>query len=123
MKPTPPAVTIEDLTFTYKQNQGPALKNLNAHIDEGSFVCILGHGGAGKSSLCYSLNGLIPSFFKGTYQGKVLVKGMEVQTDKVVHLSTLVGLVLQDFEAQLFSTNVELEMAFGPENHGLPVSE
>jgi energy-coupling factor transporter ATP-binding protein EcfA2 len=123
MKPTLPAVTIEDLTFTYKQNQNPALKNLNAHIEEGSFVCILGHGGAGKSSLCYSLNGLIPNFFKGTYKGKVLVKGLEAHAHKVAHLSTRVGLVLQDFEAQLFSTNVELEMAFGPENHGLPVSE
>jgi energy-coupling factor transporter ATP-binding protein EcfA2 len=123
MKTTNPAVAIEDLTFTYQKNQDPALEKLNGKIEDGSLVCILGHGGAGKSSLCYSLNGLIPHFFKGSYQGKVLVKGLEVGLNKVARLSNRVGLVLQDFEAQLFSTNVELEMAFGPENHGLPVSE
>jgi energy-coupling factor transport system ATP-binding protein len=123
MNPSSPAVTIEDLTFTYAQDKVPALKNLKGQIEDSSFVCILGHGGAGKSSLCYSLNGLIPHFFKGPYHGRVLVKGLEVRSNKVPRLSTRVGLVLQDFEAQLFSTNVELEMAFGPENHGLPVSE
>lgn len=118
-----PAVTIENLTFAYGQEKEPALKNLQAKIEEGSFVCILGHGGAGKSSLCYSFNGLIPHFFKGSYQGRVQVKNLEVGANKVARLSTRVGLVLQDFEAQLFSTNVELEMAFGPENHGLPIPE
>jgi energy-coupling factor transport system ATP-binding protein len=117
------AVSIEDLTFTYADTKDPALKRLRAQIEDGSFVCILGHGGAGKSSLCYSLNGLIPQFFKGPYQGRVMVKGLEVGLNKVARLSNTVGLVLQDFEAQLFSTNVELEMAFGPENHGLPVPE
>jgi energy-coupling factor transport system ATP-binding protein len=118
-----PAVSIEDLTFTYADRKNPVLKHLRAEIEDGSFVCILGHGGAGKSSLCYSLNGLIPHFFRGPYQGRVMVKGLEVGSNKVARLSSRVGLVLQDFEAQLFSTNVELEMAFGPENHGLPAPE
>ncbi len=117
------AVSIENLTFTYADTKEPALKHLRTQIEDGSFVCILGHGGAGKSSLCYSLNGLIPHFFKGRYQGRVMVKGLEVGLNKVARLSNTVWLVLQDFEAQLFSTNVELEMAFGPENHGLPVPE
>jgi len=114
------AISIEDLTFSYSDKEAPALKHLRASIEDGSFVCVLGHGGAGKSSLSYSLNGLIPRFFRGAYQGKVLVKGQEAAKLTVPHLSNQVGLVLQDFEAQLFSTNVELEMAFGPENHGLP---
>ncbi|MGC1403803.1 MAG: energy-coupling factor transporter ATPase, partial [Thermodesulfobacteriota bacterium] len=92
-------------------------------IEEGSFVCLMGHGGAGKSSLCYTFNALIPKFFRGDYSGRVLVKGKEAAAQSVAHLSRQVGLSLQDFEAQLFSTNVELEMAFGPENHGLPVPE
>jgi energy-coupling factor transport system ATP-binding protein len=113
------AVSFEDLSFTYREAEHPALKNLHGQIEEGSFVVIMGHGGAGKSSLCCALNGLIPNFFRGKYQGRVLVKGEEVARHKVAEMSRVVGLVLQDFEAQLFSTNVELEMAFGPENHCL----
>lgn len=114
------ALSIEDLTFSYPDKENPALRHLWAEIEDGSFIAILGHGGAGKSSLCYSLNGLIPHFFRGAYQGRVVVKGKEVAKQKVAQLSNQVGLVLQDFEAQIFSTNVELEMAFGPENHCLP---
>jgi energy-coupling factor transport system ATP-binding protein len=113
------AVSFEDLSFTYREAEHPALKNLHGQIEEGSFVVIMGHGGAGKSSLCCALNGLIPNFFRGKYQGRVFVKGEEVARHQVAEMSRVVGLVLQDFEAQLFSTNVELEMAFGPENHCL----
>lgn len=113
------AISIEDLSFTYREAEHPALKNLHGQIEEGTFVVIMGHGGAGKSSLCCALNGLIPHFFRGKYQGRVLVKAEEVARHKVAEMSRVVGLVLQDFEAQLFSTNVELEMAFGPENHCL----
>ncbi len=117
------AVSIENLSFTYTGKEIPALKNIQERIEDGSFVCIMGHGGAGKSSLCYSLNALIPKFFRGSYQGRVVVKGKEAAKLNVAGMSRLVGLVFQDFESQLFSTNVELEMAFGPENHGLPHPE
>ena len=117
------AISIEDLTFTYRENERPALQNIQGLIEDGTFIVVMGHGGAGKSSLCCTLNGLIPNFFRGKYQGRVLVKGEEVARHKVAEMSRIVGLVLQDFEAQLFSTNVELEMAFGPENHCLPRSE
>jgi energy-coupling factor transport system ATP-binding protein len=83
----------------------------------------MGHGGAGKSTLCYCLNSIVPRFFRGSYKGKVFVRGIEVASKKVAEMSRHVGLVLQDFEAQLFSTNVELEMAFGPENHCVPRNE
>lgn len=114
------AISIEDLSFTYLSNQKPAIQHIQTQIEEGKFIVIMGHSGAGKSTLCYSLNGLVPQFFRGKYQGRVFVKGKEVALHKVSDLSRIVGLVLQDFEAQLFSTNVELEMAFGPENHCIP---
>ena len=117
------AISIEDLIFTYQGNERPALQNIQGQIEDGTFVAVMGHGGAGKSTLCYSFNALIPKFFRGKYQGRVLVKGQEVARHRVAEMSRLVGLVLQDFEAQLFSTNVELEMAFGPENHRLPRQE
>ncbi len=117
------AVSIEDLTFTYQGNERPALQNIQGQIEDGTFVAVMGHGGAGKSTLCCSLNALVPKFFRGRYQGRVLVKGEEVARHRVAEMSHMVGLVLQDFEAQLFSTNIELEMAFGPENHCLPRQE
>lgn len=117
------AISIEGLTFSYAGKNKPALKNISARIEDGSFVCIMGHGGAGKSSLCYTFNALIPKFFRGDYSGRVLLRGKEAAIQSVAQLSHTVGLSLQDFEAQLFSTNVELEMAFGPENHGLPRPE
>jgi energy-coupling factor transport system ATP-binding protein len=110
------AVSIEDLTFAYRGQETPALRGIRKEVQEGSLVVVMGHGGAGKSTLCASLNGIIPHFFRGRYQGRVMVKGLDVARTKVAEMSRRVGLVLQDFEPQLFSTNVELEMAFGPEN-------
>ena len=113
------AISIEDLSFTYQGADGPALKEIYASVADGAFIAVMGHGGSGKSTLCCSLNGLIPGFFRGDYAGRVLVGGQEVAERHTAEMSGMVGLVLQDFEAQLFSTNVELEMAFGPENHCL----
>jgi len=117
------AISIENLTFTYQRNERPALQNIQGKMENGTFVAVMGHEGAGKSTLCCTLNALVPKFFPGKYRGRVLVRGQEVARHRVSEMSRLVGLVLQDFEAQLFSTNVELEMAFGPENHCLPCQE
>ncbi|MGC9083403.1 MAG: ABC transporter ATP-binding protein [Anaerolineae bacterium] len=92
-------------------------------MEEGTYVVIMGHEGAGKSTLCCSLNALVPRFFRGEYVGRVVVHGVEVAQARVAEMSRRVGLVLQDFEAQLFSTSVELEVAFGPENLRLPRDE
>jgi energy-coupling factor transport system ATP-binding protein len=119
----PRAISIEDLTFAYRGQENPALQQIRNEIDEGSLVVILGHGGAGKSTLCASLNGIVPHFYRGTYGGRVMVGDREVARHKVADMSHHVGLVLQDFEPQLFSTNVELEMSFGPENLRLPRPE
>jgi cobalt transport protein ATP-binding subunit len=117
------AISIEDLSFTYHGGKLPALQNIRAQIEDGAFVVVMGHEGAGKSTLSCSFNALVPKFFRGEYRGRVLVNGQEVALHKVSDMSRFVGLVLQEFEAQLFSTNVELEMAFGPENHCLPRPE
>jgi len=118
-----PAISIEDFTFHYRGQERPALEHIHAQAEEGTSVVVMGHGGAGKSTLCCALNGLVPGFFRGRAQGRIVVKGREVARHKVAEMSRVVGLVLQDFEAQLFSTNVELEMAFGPENQCLAPSE
>jgi energy-coupling factor transport system ATP-binding protein len=111
-----PAVSIRDLAYTYRGQKEPALDGLNLDVAEGEFVVVMGHSGAGKSTLCTSLNGLIPHFFRGRMQGEVRIEGRSTREGKVGEFAKDVGLVFQDFEAQLFSTNVALEVAFGPEN-------
>ena len=119
----PPVITIEDLSFTYPKQNHPALRNLSGAIDPGQWIVLMGREGAGKSTLCFALNGLIPHFFRGRYQGRVRIGGRDPARTKVSEMARRVGLVLQDFEAQLFSTSVELEMVFGLENIGLPRGE
>ncbi|MBA4417423.1 MAG: hypothetical protein C0392_05895 [Syntrophus sp. (in: bacteria)] len=113
------SVSIESLSFAYRNTGVRVLKDLSAYIEEGTFVALMGHSNAGKSTLCCAMNGLVPRFFRGNYKGRVMVEGKEVAQSGIVELSKLVGLVLQDFEAQLFSTDVEREIAFGPENQRL----
>jgi energy-coupling factor transporter ATP-binding protein EcfA2 len=110
------SVSIRNLSFAYRNSTRQALSNISGEVREGEFVAIMGHGGAGKSTLCSALNGLVPRFFRGDFSGTVTVMGRETVLCSVPEMSRTVGLVLQDFEAQLFSTNVELEVAFGPEN-------
>lgn len=111
------AVSIENLTFRYKdQKNGNAIENINLDIDEGQFVVIMGPSGAGKSTLANCLNGLIPHFIRGEYSGQVLINGMNTKEYPVSKMAKEIGLVFQDFESQLFSTNTKLEIAFGPEN-------
>ncbi len=112
-----PILTLSDLAFTYRDTSKPALDQINYRHRRGEFTVIVGETGAGKSTLCRCLNGLIPSFTKGRLDGSLQVAGhRESERPQVYELARIVGLVFQDFEAQLFSTNVELETAFALEN-------
>ena len=117
------AVQFENLSFVYQGAEKKALDNVSLEIEEGDFVTWMGHTGAGKSTLMYCLNALIPSFVRGKLEGKGVVLGRDISQSRTAEMSGDVGLVFQDFEAQLFSTNVELEIAFGMENLGVPRGE
>ena len=110
------AVSMEGLGYRYRGQEKPALDGVDLEVAEGEFVVVMGPSGAGKSTLCVSLNGLIPHFFRGRMEGEVRIRGRSTREGKVGEFAQEVGLVFQDFEAQLFSTNVALEVAFGPEN-------
>jgi cobalt transport protein ATP-binding subunit len=110
------AVSIRGLSYRYRGQENPALDGVDLEVVEGEFVVVMGPSAAGKSTLCVSLNGLIPHFFRGRMEGEVRVRGRSTRAGKVGEFAKEVGLVFQDFEAQLFSTNVALEVAFGPEN-------
>ena len=112
-----PILTLSKLAFTYRDAPEPALIQINYRHRRDEFTVIVGETGAGKSTLCRCLNGLIPSFTKGRLDGSLQVAGHRATgRPQVYELARIVGLVFQDFEAQLFSTNVELETAFALEN-------
>ncbi len=115
------AVSIRGLSFSYRRNEGAvALRSIDLDVEKGEFVVIMGPSGAGKSTLANCLNSLVPRFMHGEYEGVVLVNGVEAGKSSVNRMAEEIGLVFQDFEAQLFSTNVRLEIAFGPENFAVP---
>ena len=116
-------IKIKNLSFTYANAEEPAIKNINLTIDEGEFVLLTGPSGCGKTTLCRCLNGLIPHFFTGEMQGDVIIDGLNTREHPVYKLAQKVGLVFQDPENQLVSLNVEKELAFAPENLGLPREE
>ena len=84
---------------------------------------MIGPSEAGKSTLALCLQGLIPRLIKGELRGRVEVAGIHTQEARPRELAGRVGLLFQDFEAQLFCTRVDQEVAFGPENLGLPRNE
>ena len=107
-----PIVSIRNLTFRHAHADRPALRNLSLNVKRGEVVMIMGPSGSGKSSVCYALNGLIPHFVQGDYSGTVRVAGKETLAFPVWQQAGSVGLVFQDFETQLVSTNVETELRF-----------
>jgi energy-coupling factor transport system ATP-binding protein len=111
-----PDVNIQGLSYHYRGQKREALESIDLQVRPGEFLMIMGPSEAGKSTLAACINGLVPHFFKGKFQGDVTSAGMNTRDHTVAQLSEHVGMVFQDFEAQLFSTNVELEVAFGAEN-------
>lgn len=120
---TEPLISVKELQYRYRGEKEYALKGISLEMNKGEFLMIMGPSEAGKSTLAACLNGLIPHFHKGKFKGDVVVQGNNTRERTVAQMAELVGLVFQDFEAQLFSTNVELEIAFGPENFGVPRAE
>ncbi len=118
-----PAVSIKDLKFRYRGEKKLALDGISLDISKGEFLMIMGASEAGKSTLAACFNGLIPHYMRGAIKGEVIIQGVNTADASVPQLAENVGIVFQDFEAQLFSTNVELEIAFGPENFAVPRDE
>jgi len=116
-------VKITDLYFCYKKAVRPVFHGLNLAVRPGERVAVLGPSEAGKSTLALCLQGLIPRMIKGEFRGRVEVDGCLTATCRPRQLAGRVGILLQDFEAQIFSTRVDQEVAFGPENLGLPREE
>lgn len=113
-------IQFQDVSFKYEGADGFALRNINLNIASGEIILITGPAGSGKTTLCSCMIGLIPHFHEGELSGKVSVKGNDVVRSRIGGLATLVGMVFQDPESQLVTASVADEVAFGPENLGIP---
>jgi len=120
---TEPTIAIQDLSYRYRGTKENAIEGINLTLESGEFLVLMGPTEAGKSTLATCINGLIPHFHKGKLEGQVVVCGKNTRDHTVSQMAEDVGLVFQDFEAQLFSTSVELEIAFGPENFAVSREE
>ena len=117
-----PILQARDLTFRYTTAEGVAptvLDQVNLDIEAGSFVAILGHNGSGKSTFAKHLNAiLLPT------SGKVYVDGMDTtDEDKLLDIRRTVGMVFQNPDNQIVASVVEEDVAFAPENLGVPSAE
>jgi energy-coupling factor transporter ATP-binding protein EcfA2 len=99
------------------------LSGIDLTVERGEVLAVMGPTGAGKSTLCLALNGLVPNSTGGVFGGRVTVLGHDTRTTPVAELARHVGIVYQDPDSQLFCANVEDEVAFGPENLAVPPQE
>jgi energy-coupling factor transport system ATP-binding protein len=110
-----PAIQVEQVTFTYEDGV-EALSDLNIHAQPGEFLVVLGANGAGKSSLCFLLSGIVPQIYGGKRTGTLTVAGQDPWDQPLFVTAQVTGVLLQDPEVQLFNPSVFAEMAFGPAN-------
>jgi energy-coupling factor transporter ATP-binding protein EcfA2 len=120
--PAEPFLSVEHVSFTHTGATRPALNGISLRVRQGESVALMGRTGVGKSTLCYALNGLVPQLIPGRWSGQVTVNGHDTTSRPVWQHAGTVGLVFQDFEAQLLSTNVAMELAFPLEYLPQPLS-
>ena len=117
-----PIISAQDVRFSYVTAEGVApivLGGVSLDIEEGSFVAVLGHNGSGKSTLAKHMNAiLLPT------GGKVYVSGMDTSEDHLLlDIRRTVGMVFQNPDNQIVANVVEEDVAFAPENLGVPSEE
>lgn len=117
--PATDAISVEDVSFTYHGGERRALSGVRLKQSAGEMVGVMGASGAGKSTLAKCLNRIVPEFEDGDFTGVILIQGERLAGLRVCEVAPKVGMVFQDFESQLFSTNVAHEVAFAMEQVGM----
>jgi cobalt transport protein ATP-binding subunit len=117
------AVSAQGVTFTYHGADRPALREVSFTQNAGEMIGVMGASGAGKSTLAKCLNRIIPEFEDGEFHGAIRIAGESIDVLRVCDVAPKVGMVFQDFESQLFSTNVAHEVAFAMEQVGMERAE
>ena len=114
-----PIIRFENVHFTYPEEERESLCGVSLEIDEGSFVAVLGHNGSGKSTLAKHMNAILTPT-----EGKVWVAGLDSSDEeKLLDVRRTVGMVFQNPDNQIVANVVEDDVAFAPENLGVPSEE
>lgn len=120
-----PFVKIENLSYSYEdeENINPAVSDITLDIAEGAYVAVIGRNGSGKSTLAKLLNMILePTSGKITVAGKDITD-KNITEDDIIEIRRNIGMVFQNPDNQLVATIVEDDVAFGPENLGIPSNE
>jgi len=112
-------IRFENVHFTYPDNDKESLTGIDLEIEEGSFVAVLGHNGSGKSTLAKHMNVILTPT-----EGRVLVDGLDTADENnLLEVRHRVGMVFQNPDNQIVANVVEDDVAFAPENLGVPPEE
>lgn len=115
-----PAIEVKDLRYRYPEGK-EALRGVNITVQEGECIALIGPNGSGKSTLLLHLNGILPEKLED--HPRVYIMGEPVTSKTVSRVRRIVGLLFQDPDDQLFCPTVFEDVAFGPQQFGLPDSE
>ena len=114
-------IKVENVSYDYVSGEqvSRGVRGVSLTVRKGEFVVLLGHNGSGKSTLAKLLNGfIVPA------EGKVTVEGIDTRDDKRIYeLRAKVGMVFQNADNQMVASAIENDIAFGPENLGVPRDE
>lgn len=116
-------LVLKDVWFKYRYQDDWALRGINLEANMGDFILITGPTGSGKTTLTYTISGLVPHYIDGEFKGEVYINGMRITKETFHELCLKVGSVWQNPENQIFGLTVEEEIVFGLENIGLPEEE
>lgn len=122
-------IEIRNLSYAYKDDDGnprPVIRNLSLDIEKGEYVAIVGHNGSGKSTLAKIIDLVVDDY--EFLEGSIKIDGKELNSDDmteddIYEIRKKIGMVFQNPDNQLVATIVEEDVAFGPENLGLPREE
>jgi len=116
-------VVLENVSYFYPRSTRAVLCEINLEIKKGEFFGLIGPTGAGKTTLCCAMNGIIPQFYGGRFFGRIVVAGLDTLEHPISLIARHVGEVFEDPETQLITTSIENEIAFELENLKVPREE
>jgi energy-coupling factor transport system ATP-binding protein len=118
-----PLIRFETVSYRYPAGERMALADINLSVKRGEIIGIVGATGAGKTTLCLAMNGIVPQFFGGEFFGAVRIAGLDAIDTPTNRLAHHVGMVFEDPDTQITATTVAEEVAFALENLKVPTLE
>ena len=115
-------IELENFYFAYKKSD-LVLQDISLKVKKGSFTIITGPSGAGKTTLCKAMTGIVPFYVGGRYSGDVKLNGETTKGKRVADIAMRVGFIMEDYESQMVSLTAGEEIAFTLLNHGFAQEE